>query len=67
MSQESVIGFLKKNEGWYTGREIAEATDKGTSTTYINLKRLKKGNFIKFRTRIKSGFNHPVLEYKYKR
>lgn len=64
MAQTEVLEFLKKNNRFYTTREIAQTLNMNKVTVQANLLRLRNWKFVDY-IFIKEG-NHSIFKYKAK-
>ena len=69
MSQITVVELLKKEyPKWFTVREIADKLDVVRNSISTNVRRLRKGTAIKWRTRKSmQPSRRPSLEYQYQK
>ena len=63
MGQQEVLYFLKRNNGkWIFARDISKGLDSTYNCVTRNLRSLREGNLIDFRTVGKRN----IFEYRYK-
>jgi len=68
MSKESIVGFLKKNNDWFTSKELSEALNINNPSADKCLMRIRKYNSDEVEWKIEAGKkNRKIKKYRYKK